>query len=102
MLYLQVFSCTYCGVNYKYRHTLNNHLLKKHNVNNNKSYLKKVKCKICDKKFTLKKTMMRHMRTLHLTNITSTPDPDLLVNLNIHKNLIFCNDIIYKSYLHNL
>jgi len=72
MLYFQEFFCKDCGIGYKYRHTLNNHLLKKHNIKQiNNSELKTVKCKICDKKFTQVKNMVRHMRTIHSKNTSN-------------------------------
>lgn len=57
---------------YKYRRTLNNHLLKKHSIKqNNNSDFKKIKCKVCDKMFTLVKNMEGHMRTIHSKNTTN-------------------------------
>jgi len=71
-LFFQAFFCKDCGISYKYRHTLNNHLLKKHNIKQIKnSDLKNIKCKVCDKMFTQVKNILKHMRTIHSKNTTN-------------------------------
>lgn len=59
------------------------HIFKKHNIQNNNGKVKHIKCQKCDKKFTLEKNMVRHMKTLPSEEIN---EPN---NLSSKVNLIF-------------
>ncbi|KAL4082847.1 hypothetical protein QTP88_029503 [Uroleucon formosanum] len=59
------FNCDDCGITYKYYHFLKRHLPEKHNIQQINAKVKPIKCQKCNKTFTLKTNMIRHMKTLH-------------------------------------
>ncbi|KAF0706629.1 Uncharacterized protein FWK35_00034436 [Aphis craccivora] len=65
---LQNFNCDECGVKFKHNCTLKKHLLKKHNIKTQIPKENTIKCLKCEKAFTQRKNMIRHMK-MHLEEV---------------------------------
>lgn len=77
-----LFECKFCNKKYTSNRTLLNHIKNKHNDENSK----KVKCSLCEKSFSCKSSLNRHLANLRCKFLKNNSAKNISINSNNNNN----------------